>query len=469
MHDEHHPEEAFELLSEGIGRRQLLKASAAIGAGAIAPAWLLSPGVEDAFGGVDGVDRGDFAESGFDTVGRRPPGPALQPGVGRRTGAYIRSTPDTVLWGYLPNASSKPVRTVRSGSLITFDGVSHEGMLEDQGRNPLEYFTDHGVSERDVLRDQQAIARSNMEHDFYGAGPHIVTGPVHVAGAEPGDVLKVDVVGLVPRVPYGVVSNRHGKGTLSWTGVHGEDRTALPGQFPQTPPPDPAASPERPELYNNVSIFTPMRRIAGKDQGVMPGGPRHRVIFPIDPFMGIMGVALPTTEPVHSVPPNQGGGNMDIRHFTVGSTAYFPVWVKGAKFFTGDPHFRQGHGEVALTAWEASLRATFRLTLLKKGSRAIPGNRQSLEMPFGETAEYWMPVGLNVDLDEAMKQSVREAIEFLHGEFGMPRQTAYAYMSAATDFVVSQVVDRVKGIHGLIEKDHFVSTRRRASGPRYAG
>ena len=464
MHDDHHPEEAFEVLSEGIGRRQLLKASAAIGAGAIAPAWLLSPGAEEALAGVNGVGRGKFGEAPFDTIGRRPPGRALQPGVGRTTGTYVRSTPETVLWGYLPNADTKRVATVRSGSVVTFDGVSHEGMLEDQGRNPLEYFTDHRVPESDVLRDQQSIARSKMEHDFEDDGPHIVTGPVHVAGAEPGDVLRVDVIGLVPRVPYGVVSNRHGKGSLPWTG-----RTALPGEFPQTPLPDPDASAERPELYHNVSIFTPMRRIAGKDQGVMPAGPRHRVVFPIDPFMGVMGVALPTTEKVHSVPPNKGGGNMDIRNFTVGSTAYFPVFVKGAKFFTGDPHFRQGHGEVALTAWEASLRATFRLTLLKKGSRAIPGNRETLEMPFGETADYWMPIGLDVDLDKAMRQAVNEAIEFLHGEFKMPRQVAYAYMSAATDFVVSQVVDRVKGIHGLIEKDHFVSTRARSSRPRHAG
>ena len=453
MPADNQPEAAFELLSEGIGRRTLLKATAAIGAGAVAPAWLLSPGVDEAISDPGGVTRG--VETEFDTVGRRPPGRILQPGVGRRVGHYVRSTRETVMWGYLPNAASRPVLTVRSGALVTFDGVSHEGMLEDQGRNPVEYFTNHGVRERDVLRDQQAIAASNIEHDFATAGPHIVTGPVHVQGAEPGDVLRVDVVGLVPRVPYGVVSSRHGRG-------------ALPGEYPQTPPPDPNASPARPELYHNVSIFTPMRRIAGQDQGVMPAGRRHRVVFPIDPFMGIMGVALPTTEPVHSVPPNQGGGNMDIRHFTVGSRAYFPVWVPGAKFFTGDPHFRQGHGEVALTAWEASLRATFRFTLLKKGSGDIPGNRQSLDLPFGETAEYWMPVGLNPDLDEAMKQAVRQALDFLHGEFGMPRQTAYAYMSAATDYVVSQVVDRVKGVHALIHKDHFV---RRSSGqpPRRAG
>ena len=76
-------------------------------------------------------------------------------------------------------------------------------------------------------------------------------------------------------------------------------------------------------------------------------------------------------------------------------------------------------------------------------------------MPFGESADYWMPVGINADLDEAMKQAVREAIAFLRGEFGLPDEVAYAYMSAATDYVVSQVVDRNKGVHALIDKSHF--------------
>ena len=122
----------------------------------------------------------------------------------------------------------------------------------------------------------------------------------------------------------------------------------------------------------------------------------------------------------------------------------------------GDPHYRQGDGEVALTAWEAPLRGTFRLTLLKQGSKAIPGNRGSLRLPFAENAEYWIPIGLDPDLDEAMKQAVREAIAFLSGELGMSRAVAYAYMSAATDYVVSQVVDRTKGVHARIRKADFV-------------
>ena len=428
----HNPEAAFEALSEGIGRRDLLLAATAIGGGAVAPAWTLSPGVEDAF-----------------AAGGNGPGPrVLQSGTGRRPGHYITSKPGTIRWGHLPNRDAPSIRTVRSGSLVTFDTVSHEGILEDQGRDPVEYFTGKGVRRRDILRDARAIAASDIPHDFEDDGPHIVTGPVHVAGAMPGDVLKIDVVGLVPRAPYGVISNRHGKG-------------ALPGEFPQTPPPSPEASPERPELYHNVSVFTPVRRIRRRNRGVLPVNDRLRVEFPLDPFMGIMGVALDTSERVNSVPPTPAGGNLDIRDFTVGSTMYLPVFVPEAKFFVGDPHYRQGDGEVALTAMEAPLRGTFRLTLLKQGSKAIPGRRGGLDMPFGETADYWLPVGLNADLDEAMKQAVREAIDFLNGELGMDRAVAYAYMSAATDYVVSQVVDRTKGVHARINKDHFVKRRRR--------
>jgi acetamidase/formamidase len=432
MAEERHPEAAFETLSDGIGRRDLLLAATAIGAGAVAPAWTLSPGVEDAVAAA-----GDS------------PGPrVLQSGSGRRVGHYVTSRPNTVRWGSLPNRDANPIRSVRSGALVTFDTVSHEGILEDQGRDPVEYFTGKGVRERDILRDARAIAASKIEHDFANDGPHIVTGPIHVIGASPGDVLQITVVGLVPRAPYGVISNRHGKG-------------ALPGEYPQAPPPSPDASPARPELYHNVSVFTPVRRIRDRYRGVLPVSRRLRAEFPIDPFMGIMGVALDTSEKVNSVPPTPAGGNLDIRDLTVGSKLFLPVFVPGAKFFVGDPHYRQGDGEVALTALEAPLRGTFRLTLLKRGSRAIPGRRGRLDMPFGETADYWLPVGLNADLDEAMKQAVREAIEFLHGELGMTRAVAYAYMSAATDYVVSQVVDRTKGVHARILKKHFVERRRR--------
>jgi len=430
------PEQAFEAMDDGIGRRTLLKAAAAIGGGAVAPSWMLSPGGAEATG----------------TLGDRRGPRVLQPGEGRRVGRYVKSTPETIRWGYLPNAASKPVVYVDSGSVVTFDTVSHEGILEDQGRDPVGYFASKGVGEGDVLRDARAIAASRIEHDFAVDGPHVVTGPVLVRGARPGDVLKIEVVGLIPRAPYGVISSRHGKG-------------ALPGEYPRGPKPSPEASPQRPELYHNVSVFTPVRRIKGADTAVLPAG-RRRAEFPIDPFMGIMGVAMDTTERVNSIPPTVAGGNLDIRDLTVGSKLYLPVFVPGAKFFVGDPHYRQGDGEVALTALEAPLRGSFRLTVLKKGSAEIPGNRGSLASPFGETADYWLPVGLNADLDEAMKQAVRESIEFLHGEFGMQRSVAYAYLSAAADYTVSQVVDKTKGVHARIRKDEFVRRRRRRPKPR---
>ena len=417
-------EEAFGLLDEGLGRRDLLRAAGLLGAGAAMPAWLGSPGVAAAAA----------------AHGREPP--VLQPGTDAG-GRYVVAKRENVMWGYLPNRDTAPVLTVPSGARVTIDTVSHEGILEDQGRDPLAYFAGHGIPARKVLDDARAIAGSDLEHDFDDDGPHVVVGPVAVSGAAPGDVLRIDVVGLVPRAPYGVISNRHGKG-------------ALPGEFPETPPSEPGADAAHPELFHNVSTFTPVRRIDGDYKAVLPVSRRYRAEFPIDPFMGIMGVALDTSERVNSIPPTMAGGNIDIRDLTVGSRLYLPVFVPGAKFFVGDPHYAQGDGEVALTALEAPLRATFRLTLLKRGSGAIPGNRGTLPLPFGETADYWLPVGLNADLDEAMKQAVRESIAFLSGEFGMPRSVAYSYLSAATDYVVSQVVDKTKGVHARIAKEHLV-------------
>lgn len=370
------------------------------------------------------------------------PGRIVVPGTKQEV-YYVPSTVDTVQWGYLPNANTKPVLSIPSGATIVFDTLSHEGLVEDQGRDPLKYFGSKGIPANMVLKDAIAITGSNMPHDFFKDGPHIVTGPVEIEGAEVGDVLKVELLSAVPRVPYGVVSNRHGKG-------------ALPGEFPETPKPRADASSANPAAYNNVSVFTPIRRDRdGKWEGVMKTLDGTEVTFPTAPFMGTMGVAAATTDKVHSVPPGLYGGNMDINDLGVGTTVYFPVLVKGANFYTGDPHMVQGDGEVALTALEHSLRPTFRITLLKKGDEAIPSSAGSLGRPFGETPDHWVTIGLNPDLDEAMKDAVRESIRFLTEVLGMDRATAYAYLSAASDFQVSQVVDGTKGVHGMIRKSDF--------------
>ena len=352
---------------------------------------------------------------------------------------YVPSTLDTITWGYLPNKDSKPVLSVKSGSIVTFDTVSHEGLLEDQGRDAEKYFRSKGVPDNQILQEAKAITKSNLKHDFDKDGPHIVTGPVEIIGAQPGDVLKVEVLDVEPRVPYGVISNRHGKGTL-------------PGEFPKTPRLD-NPSADFPERYGNMSLFTPIEKDRdGKYKGVIKSG-NKAIRFPLYPFMGLMGVAANTSDAVNSIPPSDFGGNMDINLLGKGSTIYYPIQVPGALFYTGDSHFAQGNGEVALTALEASARATFRFTLLKADQGKIPS--QKISLPLAENGEFWITPGLDKDLDEAMKKSTREAIRFLNQHYGIDDATAYAYLSAATDFDVSQAVDRTKGVHGKIRKSDF--------------
>ena len=199
----------------------------------------------------------------------------------------------------------------------------------------------------------------------------------------------------------------------------------------------------------------------------MPVGTTGEVVFPLEPFMGLMGVAMQPgglTDPVlNSIPPTLGGGNIDISLLGVGSAFYLPVFADGALFHVGDPHMAMGDGEVALTAMEGSLRATFRLTVCKPDSGDAPA--VAFGYPFAETADAWVPIGLSdpdgavggqiSDLDIAMRRAVVNALDFLEQELGMDRAVAYAYLSAAADFRVSQVVDRTVGVHGVITKSHF--------------
>jgi acetamidase/formamidase len=321
--------------------------------------------------------------------------------------------------------------------VITIDTVSHEGILDDFGRDPLTWFGQHGVGASAVLADAVEIAEG-VEHTD-DAGPHVVNGPIAVTGAKPGDLLKVEVLGMRTRVPYGVISNRHGLG-------------ALPGEYPQTPRRADASASD-PAAYGTVSVFSPVVERGGRLEGVMTFAGGRAARYPLAPFLGVMGVAVATDRPVHSVPPGRHGGNLDVKWLQAGSTLYLPVQVDGAGFHVGDPHFAQGNGEVSLTALEGSLRADLRLSVLT-GPEARTVARL-LDEPFAETEAHWIPIGLDADLNEAMRDAVRKAIEFLHVHVGMERELAYAYLSAAADFEVTQVVDAVKGVHCMIRKADF--------------
>ena len=342
---------------------------------------------------------------------------ALQPGHGPiRSTTYLPADPEQVLWGRLPCETDSPVLTVDSGTEVTIDTISHEGILEDQGRDPRAFFGGYGV---EVLDDAVALAASG--YDRGDGGPHVITGPIRVSGARPGDLLRMTVVETLQRVPYGVISNRHRRG-------------ALPDEYPAS--------------GKTVSIFA----ASEGEYGTIPrvaGGP-HAARFPLRPFLGTMGVAVAGSVRPHSVPPGPHGGNIDINLLTVGASLYLPVQVEGALAYVGDPHFAQGDGEVALTAMEASLRATIRFEVVAHEDAV----REFGELvgPLAETSEFLVPTGMNEDLDIAMQDCVRAAIALLRARYGFDAEHAYAYLSAATDFNISQVVDLVKGVHARVRK-----------------
>lgn len=328
----------------------------------------------------------------------------------------VASVPGNVIWGELFKPDSPPILTVQSGDRIVMETVSHEGILPDQG-DTIEFLTKGGIVEADILPDQLQI---KAEVPKSGPGPHVITGPVYVEGAEPGDVLEIKTIDIDYRSPYGVISNRHGKGSL-------------PNEYPENGEP----------IYTKVIPVNARRKVGT----FTPTNGLPNLRIPLKPFMGIMGVVpADPQQAVNSVPPGVYGGNLDIKYLGKGSSLYLPVQVPGALFYSGDPHCAQANGEVALTAIECSLTPTFELIVHKD---------MTLSAPMGEVDDAWIAVGLDQDLDEAMKGSVREYLRIVNEKYGLTKPDALLYASAAIDFEVSQVVDIVKGIHAIIPKDAF--------------
>ncbi len=359
------------------------------------------------------------------------PAPALQSWDGIQDGTpYLPSSARNVLWGALPCAGDRPVLSIDSGTDVTIDTISHEGIIEDQGRDPIAFFGSHGVSEHMVLQDANDLAASDIQRPADRFGPHVVTGPIAVKGARPGDLLKITVLETTPRVPYGVISNRHGRGALS-------------GEFPLGP--------------DNYSAFATVRDAAdGTPSGWLPlrPGEEPSVHFPLKPFLGIMGVAVNGDQRPHSVPPGSHGGNIDINLLTAGNSLYLPVQVPDALAYVGDPHFAQGDGEVSLTAMEASLRVRLHFDVVPQDEAVR--NFGVLNGPMAETPEFLVPTGMDEDLDTAVQNCVRAAVALLQARYNMDPSLAYAYLSAATDFNISQVVDVVKGVHARIRVEDFL-------------
>ena len=262
-------------------------------------------------------------------------------------------------------------------------------------------------------------------------GPHVVTGPIHVEGALPGDLLAITVLETTPRVPYGVISNRHGRG-------------ALPGRA--------AARAETTSACSRRS-----RQRDGGPVGCLPAveGGERLVEFPLAPFLGIMGVAVAGDERPHSVPPGAHGGNIDINLLQVGSTLYLPVQVPGALAYVGRPALRAGrrrgraHRARGVPAGDAAVRRRARPPQAVARFGVARRDRSS------RRPSTWCPTGLDADLDEAVRRCVRAALALLQARWGLDEHLAYAYLSAATDIDISQVVDQVCGVHARIRIADF--------------
>ncbi|NDV10526.1 acetamidase [Rhodococcus sp. IEGM 248] len=339
--------------------------------------------------------------------------------LARRTSVHVPATPASVLWGRLPSARDEPVQIVGSGSLVSLDTISHEGALPDQGGDPAAFFRRHGID--DILPDLVECAAA-LPRDAAADGPHFVTGPVAVTGARPGDLLRVDIVSLRRRCDYGVVSDRHHKDVFA----------AEPGTRPF------AASQDLAYAVVHVDAA------GDREFARMDGFPAVE----LRPFLGIIGVAPAGNERLHSGPPGNFGGNLDLAYLVEGSTLFLPVQVEGALFYVGDPHFVQGNGELASTALEAPLTVTVRLTVLPGAADRHP------DAPVALAGDNVVVCGLDRDLGRAVRLATANTLTLLE-KCGRAPQQSLLWLSMAGEVEVTQVVDGVLGAHVVCPAEAF--------------
>jgi acetamidase/formamidase len=364
--------------------------------------------------------------------------------------SYLPAAPGTVRWGLLPGAADPPTLTAPDGGVIVVDTVSQEGVMPDQGRDPVTFFGALGIGAANVLQDAIAIAESALVCDPPRTGPHLVTGPIAIDGIAPGDVLDVEILDLAPRCGYGLVSNRHGRG-------------ALPDLFPR--PRNGRTPAVVTHLVTYEDGWLTLRgegKCGGQDEGKGTKG-NEWARLPFDPVLGIIGVAAEGPEPLHSVPPGAHGGNLDLAFLGPGWHLQLAARAPGGLLYVGDPHFAQGDGELALTAVEGSLRATLRVSRAARPSAARLACLR--KAPVAESPGYLATIGLAGTLDEAVREASIAMISLLTEEYGMPAPVALSYLSAAARMNVTQVVNGgVRGVHLVVDKNHLIAGQSHLMG-----
>jgi acetamidase/formamidase len=310
----------------------------------------------------------------------------------------LPASPETVVVGNYWS-ESKPVLTVKSGDTVTVETVGTATVAA------LERLKVPADQIPDSLR---AITTAKLDR---GPGGHILTGPIYIEGAEPGDVLEVHIEKIAMPVPWAY----NGFGPTS--GFLTEDFTERYGRLIHL---------DRDRMQ---ALFAP------------------GITIPLRPFFGSMGVAPPPAAGrIHSAPPGIHAGNLDNRNLVAGTALFIPVHVKGALFQVGDGHAGQGDGEVDITGMETPLTGTFRFLVRKD---------LHLKWPRAETPTHFIVMGTDEDLTVAAKIAVREMIDFLITFRGLSREEAYVLSSIAADFSITQLVDGKKGVHGMIAKSIF--------------
>jgi len=294
----------------------------------------------------------------------------------------LPATMETTQWGWFNNAQP-PVLHVNAGDTIVFETMMH--------------------SHNQVVPGTTIEQIKKLRTDFPGRGPHTLTGPVYIEGAEPGDVLKVRINKIVPRA-YGTNFN-------------------VPGMFGEFPTkfPDGQVKYFYLDLERKVAEFAP------------------GIEIPLAPFPGTVAVARAEPGQYSSVPPGRYAGNLDIRDLTEGAALYVPVFVKGALLWTGDSHAAQGNGEINLTALETAYKEMdVTVDVLKN---------MKLEWPRIETKDTWITVGIDRDLNKALDILKEETTTYLMEQRKIGKDEAQKVMMASWDCRVSQVVDVNKGLH----------------------
>ncbi len=346
--------------------------------------------------------------------------PAAKSAAAPTTGKHyvLHATKETVQWGWL-DPSEKPKLTINSGDMVSVETWYHS--LDQIKPEP----TDHSLKGPDM----QELVRLRKEND--GGGPHSVTGPIYVNGAEPGDTLEIKILRIVPK-KYGQNFNLPGK-DFPTVGL-------LAKEFPE--------GFVRYYKLDTVKMQTEFK----------PG-----IEIPLRPFPGILAVGPDPDEPApkagppikddkgrtSTLRPWKNGSNMDLNELQAGTTLYLPVFEKGALIWVGDAHCMQGNGEVNLEALECAYEQIELQPIVRKDLKT--------EWPWAENKNDWIFTGFDEDLTQAMKIAVNNTIDFLSTQKIVPmtREEAYALTSMVGDCRVTQMVDIRKGVHCMIPKSIF--------------